>query len=223
MIAAVANWYSEKDIAAVLKQQTEEGRKERKRLYERTRAEILAANQSASENYDRALLTLSSGFLGGSLAFIEQVVGASVVHTAWLPLLYGSWILFGLTIILTLASFLYNLFKAPALDKAAWEYYVLQDEAAGKDPFKIQRKVLWLNLAYGLCFAAAVGALGLYIYRNLGEPPVAKDPKQNERAIPPATFQKPVPPASTTTETEPAPPVQPQQPDQQQPQKKSGQ
>src|SRR5258708_17905374 len=49
--------------------------KERLRLYERGHDELATSARSMSESYDPALLTLSSAFLAGSLAFIGEVVG----------------------------------------------------------------------------------------------------------------------------------------------------
>ncbi len=44
---------------------------ERKKLYARTRDDLPARNLSNSEKYDNAILTLSTGLLGLSPAFIK--------------------------------------------------------------------------------------------------------------------------------------------------------
>src|SRR4051812_40324343 len=62
--------------------------------------------QAGSDEFDRGLLTLSSGALALSLAFIKDVVPfAKSVH---IPLLFISWISFALCIIVTLASFRFS-------------------------------------------------------------------------------------------------------------------
>jgi len=59
-------------------------RKERQRLYEKTRDELATNSRLAARAYDNALLTLSNAFLGGSLAFTRQVVDlASVPSKDW--------------------------------------------------------------------------------------------------------------------------------------------
>jgi len=76
---------------------------ERQRLYERTRDEQIANARSVSESLDRSLLTLSSAFLGGSLAFVGQVVELGSALGIWM--LYSAWFLFALTIALTISLF----------------------------------------------------------------------------------------------------------------------
>ena len=48
--------------------------------------------QSGSDNYDQSLLTLSSGALALSLAFIKDVVALKDAHHVWM--LFASWFAF---------------------------------------------------------------------------------------------------------------------------------
>src|SRR6266853_1313026 len=95
----------------------EDEAKERLRLYERTRDELATNARSMSETYDRSLLTLSSAFLGGSIAFISRVVEIDVAVSKWL--LYVSWSLFATTIVLTVASYVFGLLTLQRLRDAA--------------------------------------------------------------------------------------------------------
>lgn len=47
---------------------------ERRRIYASTRQDLLSRNLSNSETYDNAILTLSTGILGISMAFIKDIV-----------------------------------------------------------------------------------------------------------------------------------------------------
>ena len=61
------------------------------RLLAETRADLFKRQLSNAENYDKAILSLSTVFLGFSFAFLKDVVPA---HSAErLYLLYASWIM----------------------------------------------------------------------------------------------------------------------------------
>lgn len=61
----------------------------KQRLLAETRADLFKRQLSNAENYDKAILSLSTAFLGLSFAFMKDHVPA---HQAeWLYLLYGSW------------------------------------------------------------------------------------------------------------------------------------
>ena len=59
--------------------------------------------QSSTDNFDRSLLTLSSGALGLSLAFIKDIVPFNCA--VWPRALYASWISFAACIVMTVFSF----------------------------------------------------------------------------------------------------------------------
>jgi len=188
----------------------EEDLKERQRLYERTRDELAANGRSMSETYDRALLTLSSAFLGGSLAFIGEVV--KLQSASWKWILYSSWLLFALTIILTVASFIYGLQSLQPLRDAAERYYIQRDLEAWKVSLSVQRSVLRFARSAGVSFILGVVLLSTFVFTNLARGPVMAEessaPEILKRSIPPATFQKPVTPAPASGSGTPETPVQ---------------
>src|ERR1700683_2167793 len=59
--------------------------------------------QSSTDSYDQSLLTLSSGVLALSIAFIKDIVPLQDV--VWLGLLYVSWAAFAFCILATVVSF----------------------------------------------------------------------------------------------------------------------
>jgi hypothetical protein len=201
--------------------QEENDLKERQRLYERTRDELAGNARSISEHYDRALLTLSSAFLGGSLAFIGQVINLRIAILKWM--LYGAWLFFALTIVLTLISFVYGLFTLQPLRDAAARFYLEKDSTAWKVSESVQRRILRFALACGVSFFAGILLLSGFIYFNLAtEPTMAEKSSAREvqRSIPPGTFQKPVPAGpvsggSDTAQTNPPAPVVPTPPQKQ--------
>lgn len=119
------------------------------RQYEAYRDHLHTALQSAHEQYDRAILTLSTGLLGLSVTFIKSDSATAAPPLRCLLVL--SWVFLLLAIISTLVSFL---FSQRALRKAlndAHELYILKRNEV------LQKKNVWsqatelLNAASG-CF-----------------------------------------------------------------------
>ena len=77
---------------------------DRVRVYEKIRDELSKIQTSNAENFDRSILTLSSAGLGISLVFLDKLINIS--NAQFKLLLYLAWILFVLTIITTLASYI---------------------------------------------------------------------------------------------------------------------
>jgi hypothetical protein len=197
-------------------ERTEADRKERQRIYERTRDGLDASARAMSGDYDRALLTLSSAFLGGSLALTNQIVKLDVAIDK--PLLYFAWGFFALTIVLTLSGFLHSLFYIERLRSAAERYYIKQDESAWDVSVRATRVAMRYNVSSGVCFGIGVALLAAFIAINVnreGKMQFDKDPKIGQKSIPQGSFQRPA---------ESAPVQQPvqQQPVQQQPAQSSG-
>lgn len=139
--------------------------RERTRLYERTRDEIGAANRSSSESFDKALLTLSSSFLGGSLAFTGQVVPLSGSTNRWL--LYAAWAGFAIAMILTIWSFVYGLLAYRRMRRAAEDYYLKGDQSAWKVSDTVDLELVRFAVAGGVSFVAGVVLLIAFVTSNL--------------------------------------------------------
>lgn len=69
---------------------------ERQRIHSETRQDLLKRQLSNAENFDKAILSLSTAGLGFSLAFIKDILPLS--NAAHLILLHVSWFLFGAAI-----------------------------------------------------------------------------------------------------------------------------
>jgi hypothetical protein len=72
-------------------------------LHDEHRRKVWEDLKSGSENFDKYLLTFSSGALGLSLTFIKDVV--PLERAVWVPSLIASWVAFLLCILVTLISF----------------------------------------------------------------------------------------------------------------------
>jgi hypothetical protein len=80
---------SESDQEIDLSQFTDDDKIERKRIYEALREHILKSQLSNSENFDKAILSLSSAFLGASLTFTNSIIPLKGAWYLWQ--LYLSW------------------------------------------------------------------------------------------------------------------------------------
>ena len=75
---------------------------EKRRLLAETRADLLKRQLSNAENYDKAVLSLSTAFLGFSLAFLKDL---APIHLAeWRCFLYGSWMALGGSVLCTIVG-----------------------------------------------------------------------------------------------------------------------
>ena len=97
------------------------------RLLADTRADLLKRQLSNSENYDKAILSLSTAFLGFSLAFLKDMLP---LRTEWIGLLYGSWVAFGVAVLSTIISFYMSQRGIDAQLRKAEDYYLRDDQVA---------------------------------------------------------------------------------------------
>lgn len=138
---------------------------ERKRIYASTRQDLLTRNLSNSEKYDNAILTLSTGILGASLAFIKDIMPLD--RAEYIPLLKLSWWLFGAAIVFTLASFAVSQLAIKRQLQYAEKYYLEFQEEYFK---KINHPALWteyINYASGGFFIAGIIATVIFVSLNV--------------------------------------------------------
>lgn len=173
-------------------ERAEAERKDRQRVYERTRDGIDASARQMSGDYDRALLTLSSAFLGGSLALTSQVVTLNGAAAKWM--LHVAWAFFALTILLTLASFVHALIYTDRLRDAAQRYYILKDEKAYQVSVDATRVAKTYLIVCGVCFGLGIllqgGFISINVYREANMQN-KEGPKVVQKSIPQGAFQRP--------------------------------
>jgi hypothetical protein len=121
--------------------------------------------QSSSDEYDKSILTLSSGGLGLSLAFIKDIV--PLKEAIALSLLYCSWGAFTLSILLTVFSFrLSVLAHENHIDNLRQYYLENKKECYDKGRWAARVLEILAWLAGGL-FVVAVIMTILFACRNV--------------------------------------------------------
>lgn len=134
-----------------------------------------------SVNYDNAILTLSSGALGLSLAFMKNIVPIDKI--IYLHFLIISWGLFGLAIISTIISFLVSQNGLETQRLHSHKYYLEKNDAY------FNKKNTWgtltdcLNIFSGLCFIFAVIITIIFVAINIGESRM-KNGDRGEKNVP---------------------------------------
>lgn len=174
----------------------------RKRFYFDYQKQLWAGRQASFAEFDRALLSLSSGALALSLTFIKDVVPVS--QAFGLPLLFGSWVLFLASIVCTLYSFIMSRKAYDLQLELAHDYYLEKNNAAFDKENSYGRMTDRLNKSAGLFFVLALLATLLFVGPNLWMAakidPVSKSNdgpelsirQVNEGAVPPAMARVPL-------------------------------
>lgn len=112
----------------------------------------------AQEQYDKTLITLSTGALGLSFVFIKDVV--DIKSASDLNFLIGSWTCFTMSILFILLSFLTS---KQALERAIWA----EDNDAIFDN-KLDRVTAILNWLSAAFFVIGLVFLVVFVKLNLG-------------------------------------------------------
>ncbi|NPE56467.1 hypothetical protein HLB25_19530 [Dickeya dadantii] len=107
---------------------TEEEVKQATAIYAVYKAEIDKRELSNTDNYDKNILTLSSAGLAISLTLLKDIVSKEGPLLSFF--LYSSWILFGLAILSTIASFLFSNKALAKQLSIAERYYIDGDNDA---------------------------------------------------------------------------------------------
>lgn len=134
-------------------------------MFNSYREDLLKRNLSNTENYDKAILTLSSASLGLSLALVKLIVPTEEADFFWM--LYSNWALLVLSIFSSLSAYLIS---NKALEKElskARSYYIDNDESA----FYIENKYTNfnknLNYFTGIAFSLSIILIVLFVALNM--------------------------------------------------------
>ena len=117
---------------------------------------LVKARETASRDYDKALLTLAGGALGISIAFIHNVA-PHPKHTAWLGMAWG---LFALSLVFVVVSLLTSQYEL----LGAIKKYDAHEDAAIHDHRYV---TAGFNVAGGVAFLLGVVALVVFAFLNL--------------------------------------------------------
>lgn len=191
----------------------ENSKETRQRLFEQTKAELIAKQVANSTSYDTAVLTLSSAFLALSVAFIKDVV-APLSTASLLSFLYLSWSSYSLAIISTIASFLVGQAGYRNLIAAAERYYIKGDREAHNVSVQVANRIEKLNILNGAFFTLGTVLLLVFVISNftrIAAMPTAptSSPAPEQRGQPTTPFQQvPTTPTSPAPAAPPSPPVE---------------
>lgn len=134
-------------------------------MYNARRDELFKRKLSKSENFDKAILTVSTAALGFSLAFINQIVHIDAAK--YMEILYISWLLLALTIIFTLASFLIGQNEIKEELKRVKRYYLDKDQSAFDESMSKSHWAEVCNYFAVTLFAAGVFLTSIFAFLNL--------------------------------------------------------
>jgi hypothetical protein len=123
--------------------------------------------QSGSDEFDKNILTYSSAGLGISLVFIKDIVPLS--RTIHLNLLYSSWILFGLAILVTISSFQLSVKALEQHLEHLRKYYLERQPQYLNAPNRATEWVGHFKWISGGCFVLAIIGTIFFSISNLAE------------------------------------------------------
>ena len=122
------------------------------------RRSLVALQQDAQVDYDKALLTLSGGALGISFAFFRDI--AAKLATTHAGFLLGAWIFWALSLTAALAAFYTSV--------GAFQKIIKQiDEGREPDVDKANAPTKLLNKLAGVLFVPGVFCAIVFLYQNL--------------------------------------------------------
>ena len=123
--------------------------------------------QSGSDEYDKSILTLSSGGLGLSLSFIKDIVPLG--EAVWLPSLLWSWFAFTGAILLTILSFRLSIRAQEKHVQFLREYYLEEKKDSFNKPSWESTALKILAWGAGGLFSAAVILTTLFTWKNIDQ------------------------------------------------------
>lgn len=135
----------------------------KQKLLAETRADLLKRQLSNSENYDKAVISLSTAFLGLSLAFLKDLV--PIQQAEWLCLLYGSWLALAGAVLATIISFWVSQRGIDIQLKKAEDYY-LRDDQSSLTKSGIAKATEWVNVASGVLFILGLSLTTAFVMLN---------------------------------------------------------
>jgi hypothetical protein len=145
---------------------TDNNTQERHDLYKNTRDDLLKRQLSNSERLDGAILTLSTGTLGLSLAFIKDIVPIS--SAVCLLVLKASWWAFGCSIVLTLLSFVASQLAIKKQLIYAKKYYLDKKDKYLTRTNDLARLTDILNYSSCAVFICAIVFTIVFVSSNIG-------------------------------------------------------
>lgn len=140
------------------------------------KAELFKRQLSNSDNFDKAILTYSSAGLALSLGFLKDFIPVTRADASWL--LFVSWALFVVSVVVTLFSFISSqlgISKQLALNE---RYYLRMDDTALSESNFFARCTDWLGYIAGTAFVVAIACSTFFVSINLERAATMVEQKQ---------------------------------------------
>jgi hypothetical protein len=137
----------------------------RRNLYNDHRKQAWEDIQSSTDSFDQSVLTMSSGVLGLSLAFVKEIVPLN--KAVWLHVLYTSWVSFVLCVAITVISFRVSVAaQNKNLEYLAKYYLERRDEFFNKQS-AYSKALTWLTWAAGTLFIVGLASTVVFCIKNV--------------------------------------------------------
>jgi hypothetical protein len=137
----------------------------RRTLYNDHRKQAWEDIQSSTDSFDQSLITMSSGVLGLSLAFVKDIVPLN--KAVWLHVLYTSWVSFVLCVVITVISFRVSVAaQNKNLEYLAKYYLECRDEFFNKQS-AYSKALTWLTWAAGTLFIVGLASTVAFCIKNV--------------------------------------------------------
>lgn len=136
---------------------------QKQRLLAEARADLLKRQLSNTENYDKAILSLATAFLGFSFAFLKDVIPGRLPHHV--VVLYLSWGSLASAVVATIVSFWVSHHGIKIQLKKAEAYY-LRDDPTALAESREAKAVEWINYLSGGLFILGLVLTTAFVISN---------------------------------------------------------
>jgi hypothetical protein len=158
---------------------TEEDQKVANEMFDKLRDDLLSRDLSNTENYDKAILTLSSSSLALSITTIKFVV--PVATATYIILLKSARVLLAISIVCSLLAYLISNKAMGVQLNNARDYYKKDIESAFSEKNVFTTINSYINIITGLTFAFAICLLITFITINIETGEITMTDKRENR------------------------------------------
>jgi hypothetical protein len=155
---------------------------DRIKVFSEMKAEIYKRQLSNSENFDKSVLTYAVAGLGLSLGFLKDFIPITKAAHAWM--LYGSWALFVVAVVLTMISFPLSQAGLKRQLALAERYYLQEDESVLTEMNSFSRYTEHANRWSGASFLLGLMLTTLFVAVNLKGAAEMQEPPKTSQGTP---------------------------------------
>ena len=146
-------------------ERSDEDQKRAVELHDDFRNELLKRQLSNSENYDRAILSLSTAGLALSITAIKFIIPLETAKH--LLVLKFAWFLFFIVISTTILAYLIGNIAITKQLAIAEDYYINKSKKAHTQRNWLASINRWLNFTTGILFIAAIFLIIFFVIKNI--------------------------------------------------------